>query len=243
MTTLIHLANHGICVRALFINYPTIKESTHSDIVKAYEFVKWMVQRAGGPLRVAKAMRAPSFQPTLHKICAGHVASPKRASAQRIAAHFGIPVDAVYDDSVATRLYERMCGDPAPTPARAPALPTAEVAGEAPQRGTRDVLQDLARLLAEVPTAPRRSAIAALLAGFAHEAGAPEYVEMLTIALQPHAKRGVERLSPDPRQGATEAGVTGSRKASSRVVPDSIKHLDHSNWRGSMPGAVPGHAP
>lgn len=76
--------------------------------MKAYEFIAWLVARGGGTLAVARAMRRPGFQPSLHKLCAGQVASPKRSSAERIAAHFGIPVDAVYDDVLATRLHAQM---------------------------------------------------------------------------------------------------------------------------------------
>lgn len=162
--------------------------------MKSYEFIRWLVYRAGGPLPVAKAMRAPGFQPTLHKICAGHVASPKRASAERIAAYFGIPVDAVYDDALARRLYENMCRHSTLQPAdgfTTAATVARPAAMYLPRHQTRVVLEELSRLLAEVPTPPRRSAVAALLASFAHEAGAPEYVEMLTVALHPDPPPGV----------------------------------------------------
>ena len=147
-------------------------------------------------MRVARAMRAPGFQPTLHKICTGRVASPKRSSAERIAKHFGIPVDAVYDDALATQLYEDMRGgspvrpaDPANTPARM----ERQAGSASPERSTRDVLEALAQLLEGVPSIPRRSAIASLLASFAHEAGAPEYVDILTVALRPSVTPGHAR--------------------------------------------------
>jgi hypothetical protein len=79
--------------------------------MKASDFIAWLVQRAGGTLAVAKRMRQPGFQPTLHKICAGQVASPTRASAERIASHFNIPVDAIYSDETATALFQKMSGD------------------------------------------------------------------------------------------------------------------------------------
>lgn len=78
--------------------------------MKAYEFIAWLVSQQGGALAVARAMRRPGFQPSLHKLCAGQVASPKRSSAERIAAHFGIPVDAVYNDALATQLHAKMTG-------------------------------------------------------------------------------------------------------------------------------------
>ena len=188
-------------------------------------------------------MRAPSFQPTLHKICAGDVHSPKRASALRIAAHFGIPVDAIYDDGVATRLYEQMRGEALAPPASAPALTTSGAPVEAPQRGTQEVLQELARLLAEVPTAPRRSAIAALLASFAHEPGAPEYIEMLAIALRPGPQLVGERRRPNHPQDTARPYGMGSSLGSIRTAPDPFMRQINSNWNFEAPDAPPEHAP
>jgi hypothetical protein len=74
--------------------------------MKPHELIDALVKRAGGSLPVAKAMGAPGFQPTLHKIAAGQVEAPQRSSAERIAKHFGIPVDAVYDERVATRVWK-----------------------------------------------------------------------------------------------------------------------------------------
>lgn len=79
-----------------------------------------LVKRAGGSLAVAKAMRKPGFQGTLHKICAGRVTSPSRESALRISKHFAIPLDALYDADVAARVYAQTFGaqvhEPPPTP-------------------------------------------------------------------------------------------------------------------------------
>lgn len=72
--------------------------------MKAYELVKWLVARDGGALKVAREMNARGFQPTLHKICDGQVSSPKRTTAERIARHFQIPVDALYDDRLAQQI-------------------------------------------------------------------------------------------------------------------------------------------
>lgn len=99
--------------------------------MKAHQFIAALVEAAGGSNRVAHAMRAKTFQGTLHRICQG-TSMPTRASAERIAAHFGIPVDAVYDDALAARLYQQMLGAPAqattaPTP-DLPAVATAQVA-------------------------------------------------------------------------------------------------------------------
>ena len=78
--------------------------------VKPHQLVKALVDRAGGALPVAVAMKARTFQGTLWKICDGKVASPSRASAERIAAHFGIPVEAIYDEKIATDVWRAKFG-------------------------------------------------------------------------------------------------------------------------------------
>ncbi len=60
---------------------------------------------------------------------------------------------------------------------------------EVHEPSTHHVLRELSRLLAQVPTTHKRSAVAALLASFAHEAGAPEYVDILAVALHPSGHR------------------------------------------------------
>lgn len=101
--------------------------------MQPHELIRELVHRAGGELRVAKAMHNAAFQGTLHKLCHGNVRSPKRETAERIAAHFDLPVDALYDAAVATRIYAERFGGPAVTqpPAlyrvRAPAPPAAPV--------------------------------------------------------------------------------------------------------------------
>lgn len=83
--------------------------------VKWHELIARLVKEAGGSLPVAKAMRAESFQGTLHKIAAGRVEQPSRASAERIANHFRIPVDALYDDAVASSVFAERFGGEATT--------------------------------------------------------------------------------------------------------------------------------
>ncbi len=72
--------------------------------VKPYKLIHRLVQEAGGSLPVAKAMRKPGFQGTLHKIAAGLVTEPSRTSAERIARHFGIPLEAIYDERIAAQV-------------------------------------------------------------------------------------------------------------------------------------------
>lgn len=76
--------------------------------MKPHELVSMLVAAHGGSLPVAKAMGKPSFQGTLYKIADGKVTSPQRSSAERIAKFFGIPVDALYDEAVATRVAQEL---------------------------------------------------------------------------------------------------------------------------------------
>lgn len=76
--------------------------------VLPHELVKALVDRDGGSLPVAKAMKAAGFQPTLHKFISGHVAQPHHATASRIANHFGVPVAALYDANVATEWFNKL---------------------------------------------------------------------------------------------------------------------------------------
>lgn len=82
----------------------------HSSHMHWSQLIDTLVRNAGGALAVAKAMKAPTFQGTLHKIASGNVTAPSRKSAERIASFFGIPVDALYDDNVATRVHEELFG-------------------------------------------------------------------------------------------------------------------------------------
>lgn len=73
-----------------------------------HELVNALVANAGGTFAVARAMRRPTFQGTLHKIATGKVDSPSRQSAERIAAHFKIDVNALYDDRTASAEASRL---------------------------------------------------------------------------------------------------------------------------------------
>lgn len=71
--------------------------------VKPFELIAAMMAAEGlGPLRLAKKMNRPKLQPQIHRFTRGEVLSPSRGTAEPIAAYFGIPVDAIYDEKVAT---------------------------------------------------------------------------------------------------------------------------------------------
>jgi hypothetical protein len=104
--------------------------------IEPSKLIHRLVQEAGGSLPVAKAMGAPSFQGTLHKIAAGEVLSPKRVSAERIARHFHIPIDAVYDARSAGHVWNERFGSSSSTEAPPPSPRL--VARETPPESRRE---------------------------------------------------------------------------------------------------------
>lgn len=76
--------------------------------IQPFELVKALVDRAGGTLPVAKAMKARGFQPTLHKFVSGKVPQPTHTTAARISSHFGLPIEAIYDARVATEWHRKL---------------------------------------------------------------------------------------------------------------------------------------
>jgi hypothetical protein len=74
--------------------------------MKPHEFVNALVQQNGGEFAVARAMGKTTFQGTLYKFCKGQVPNPTRPTAERIAQHFLLPVDAIYDEKVASKFAE-----------------------------------------------------------------------------------------------------------------------------------------
>lgn len=76
-----------------------------SPMIQPYELVAQLVRlTTKSTLLVATEMDKASFQGTLHKYINGHVTAPSRGTAEKIANYFGLPVDAIYDATVATRI-------------------------------------------------------------------------------------------------------------------------------------------
>lgn len=86
--------------------------------MKPYELICALVvkrkisKRVGlGAYPLAVAMGKPGMQPTLQKFMRGQVANPDRTTAEPIAAFFGIPVDALYSEKLATELAATLLAD------------------------------------------------------------------------------------------------------------------------------------
>jgi hypothetical protein len=139
--------------------------------VEPHELVDRLVTAEGGPMKVARKMGKPKLQPTLHKFCAGQVRTPKFPTAQAIARHFGLPVEALYDAKAATAAAAARFSDTAAQ--GAPALVAVVAAEEPMQRygpatspGIADAVHRLAAALLDAQPTTKK-AVAVLLSALA----------------------------------------------------------------------------
>jgi DNA-binding XRE family transcriptional regulator len=77
----------------------------HSLGMKPFELVAALMHREGlGPLPLAKKIGKAKLQPQIHRFSRGEVANPDRTTAVPIAEYFNIPVEAIYDERIATEV-------------------------------------------------------------------------------------------------------------------------------------------
>jgi DNA-binding XRE family transcriptional regulator len=107
--------------------------------VKPHELVKKLVDKAGGEGPVARAMGMRTFQGTLHKVGAGKVDQPTRATAAKIAKHFKIPIEAIYDEKLATEIAGKLWGESRPKDAQ-PATDLANAPPPTPAEGFKETM-------------------------------------------------------------------------------------------------------
>jgi len=87
------------------IDSPSNYSILHSCAMAPHELFKALVDGTKQPLRkVAAAMDRASFQASLYKYVHGHVATPTHSTAKKISDYFKLPIEAVYDPAVATRI-------------------------------------------------------------------------------------------------------------------------------------------
>lgn len=81
-------------------------------MMQPHELVRALVHeqaRHGKSLTtLAREMHSRSFQGTLHKFISGQVREPSRLTATRIARHFKLPLEALYDERAATAEAQRL---------------------------------------------------------------------------------------------------------------------------------------
>lgn len=121
--------------------------------------------------KLAHRLRRPKMQPSIHRFLYGEVSNPAHKTAKPIADFFGIPVDALYDDRLATSIaHERGLKEP---PALVPRTkkPATERLGYVDAQRIIDALRRL-------PAAERAEEIARLL-GKANrrDKGGPNHID------------------------------------------------------------------
>lgn len=119
--------------------------------MKTHELISELVHSAGGALSVACAMGNRNYQGTISRLINGETEQPSPATAKRIAQHFGIPVEALYDENAAQRLLMERRGQAAP-PAHPP-----------PKPGLREAVEVVADALDALPDQHRQEAAQRLL--------------------------------------------------------------------------------
>jgi hypothetical protein len=73
--------------------------------VKPYQLIAALMARAKlGSLPLAKRMNRPELQSQIYRFSHGDVASPERTTAAPLAEFFGLPIDAIYDEKLATAI-------------------------------------------------------------------------------------------------------------------------------------------
>ncbi len=101
---------------------PTVYAASHSlsmpyriirpcivDKVKPYELIAALMHREDlGALPFAKKIGKPKLQPQIHRFIKGGVKEPARTTAAPLAAYFHLPIDAIYDEKVATAEAKRL---------------------------------------------------------------------------------------------------------------------------------------
>jgi hypothetical protein len=74
-------------------------------VMKAHELIyALMVKEGKNPTSLAKAIKRPTLQPQLHRFFQGEVARPEYGTAELVTKHFGLPLNAMYDEKVATAI-------------------------------------------------------------------------------------------------------------------------------------------
>jgi hypothetical protein len=75
-----------------------------SPAVQPNELVRGLIDQSGERLTVVANRIQAGFQPTLHKFVSGRTREPSRQTAALIAEFFRIPLEALYDEEVATKV-------------------------------------------------------------------------------------------------------------------------------------------
>lgn len=175
--------------------------------VKPYQLIAALMHRDGlRTLPLAKKMGKPALQPQLHRFVRGEVPSPDHTTAAPLAAHFKLPLDAIYEEKVATAI------------AAAQGLKVVDWPPQATRRKERpaapnDAVRATLALYERLGPEGRR-----LFAQLAAAAESPPPAPEVAPGVVPFKgkNRRIKRVSnfPDDRRAPDEAPATEPKKAS-----------------------------
>lgn len=208
--------------------------------MKRHELIDRLVTDAGGALPVAQAMGAKNFQGTLYRIAKGQTTEPSRESAQRIAKHFNIPVDALYDDALATKIYAERFG--AAAVVEQPPPPSEDPPEETPSVDLVTALRVLGEALSQEMAAEDRQDAADLLSKMALRNGAIREQTALAALLSP--VNGLA-LIPSPKRDVDHAAsqVSGEHGPAAPPTSRGPSTTGGNKWDSSEPQGSISNAP
>lgn len=122
----------------------------HSCGMDPREFLRLLMDRSGdNPNSLAAAMRNATKQPQIHKFLTGIAKEPRRPTLQPIADHYGVSIDAFYDETKAQQEWDRINGL-----ARPAAWPFSQELQEAVRRAPSEKLEEMENLMRVVLKMP-----------------------------------------------------------------------------------------
>jgi transcriptional regulator with XRE-family HTH domain len=100
--------------------------------MKPHELIAALMKKEGlGPLPLARKLGNAGLQPQIHRFWRGEVPEPKNSTAAPLAKYFNIPLEAIYDEKVATLVAKERGLSVVPLPApRAAKAKQAAATGE-----------------------------------------------------------------------------------------------------------------
>lgn len=168
-----------LCDFALSINAISHYSFVHSLAMDPRDLLRELMKAEGeNPNSLAKKLKMQ--QSTLHRFMSGEAKEPRRSSLSPVAEHFGIPIDALFDEKIADAVFRERFRPGAATPLAKTA--THQVQDAPRPHTTTDPIRQLGRNLEAVDSLTRE-AIEPLLQRLARDPGAAEPIAVRIGAL------------------------------------------------------------
>lgn len=114
------------------------------------EFLRLLMDRRGeNPHALAAAVKNATKQPQIHKFLAGIAKEPRRTTLQPVADHYGVAIDAFYDEGKAQEEWDRINGR-----ARNADWPFSKELHEAVKRAPAEKIEEIEALMRVVLKMP-----------------------------------------------------------------------------------------